>query len=191
MNPTNFDVLESTLHCSTEYHLARFKSNVAPLIYSLGLRLSQDSGVFYASGETLAPYLKVSYSGILRALRELVSSGFFEVVSREAFRPTAYRILKHEEWAANHPGTCCTRMQFPWSDDPGDPLGIEMFSASGGRVKFYPAYLTALRKTGLDDQAILARWKEFLETEVSARPRWRSAFHRFLKQLRGDQRSAA
>ena len=58
MKPVPAEV-ETSLHCSSEYHLARLKSEVAPLIYSLGLRLSKKSGIFYTSAETLARYPRV------------------------------------------------------------------------------------------------------------------------------------
>jgi hypothetical protein len=190
MKPVPAEV-ETSLHCSSEYHLARLKSDIAPLIYSLGLRLSKKSGVFYASAETLALYLGQNYRTILRALAELVEEGLFEVESQELFKPTAYRVIRHVDWVKDHPRTCCTTTQFPWSNEQGDPLGVEMYSASGGRVKLNSGFLKAVRGTGLDDEAILAHWKSFLKAGKSAVGKPKAVFFRFLKHLRAFSKERA
>jgi hypothetical protein len=176
--------LETTLHCSAEFHLARLTSNLAPVIYSLAIRLSKGTGIFYVSLETLSPYLNASYSTVFRAVKELVEAGFFEDPSREVFKPTSYKVVKHEEWAANHPGACGTKISFPWSEESGDPLGVAMHTATGGRRKFFPGELKALRGLGLTDSDIVDQWKRFLEVDKPSGRRWKGSYFRFLKLLR-------
>jgi hypothetical protein len=182
---------QSTLHCSSEFHLARMKSTLAPLVYSLALRLSKRSGVFSASLVTLADYFGHDYSTVWRAVQELVTAGFFDLISAESFQHSTYRVIKHEEWAKANPGSCCEKIAFPGE---GDKLGVDLYAVCGGRVKFFPNQLKALRSTGLADDAILGHWKAFLEADemlfVGERA-WRAKFYHFLNLLRASSKEAA
>jgi hypothetical protein len=171
----------STLHCSSEFHLARLKSKLAPLVYSLALRLSKCNDVFFASLENLTDYFGVGYSTTWRAVRELVDFGWFELISDEPFHHSTYRVIKHEEWAKQYPGMC--REKTEWTGDR-DELGVELHAASGGRVRFFPGHLKALRATGLAHEAIVAQWKAFLDADMTFGTGWRTVFYRFLKLLR-------
>jgi hypothetical protein len=176
-----------SLHCSTEYHLAKLKSRLAAPIYSLALRLSKRSGVFSASLLTLAAYFNVGYATVKRAVRELIRAGFFDIQSQEFFAHTTYHVVKHELWAKLHPGTCIPKIAHSASEDQ---LGMDMYAVSGRRVKLYHNHLIALRETGLDDQAIVAEWRKFLDADMTCGTQWKSAFYRFLRYLRSALRDA-
>src|SRR5258707_15790114 len=110
------------------------KSTLAPLVYSLALRLSKRSGVFSASLLTLANYFGHDYSTVWRAVQELVTVGFFDLISAESFQHSTYRVIKHEEWAKAHPGACCEKIAFPGE---GAKLAPTLHRACGGRGRFF------------------------------------------------------
>jgi hypothetical protein len=59
-----------------------------------------------------------------------------------------------------------------------------MHAAAGGRRKFFPGELKALRGLGLTDSDILDQWKQFLEIDKPSGRRWKGSYFRFLKLLR-------
>lgn len=110
------------MHCSAEWHLVRLKTRkMSSLIYSLALRLTGKSGVFRVSVGQLAKYLHSSDRTVRRALKALVDSGFFQVISSAPGLPVAYRPVSHGEWAAAHPRKCySTPVLFPPSYRPSN-----------------------------------------------------------------------
>ena len=103
-----------------------------------------------------------------------------------------YRPVSHKEWAAIHPGKCAVKESFPWSGEDGDKLGVSLWNASGGKVKFQPFQLKALRNTGLTDDEILAAFEVLVAAEQARREaggwngRWRAVQPRFLRWLTGQ-----
>ena len=152
-------------HCSYEWHL----SGLGLQVYVLALRVSKKSGVFHGSLEGLAHYFRVDRRTIERAVRHLVELGFFVVISKEAFKPSRYRVLSHKEWIEEHPHCCAQKEQMPWSGERGDPLGVNLFNISGGKVKYQMHKLSALRRLGLTDDEIVEKFRVLVEAENSRR----------------------
>jgi hypothetical protein len=150
----------ASFHCCAERHLAQFKSPTAALVYPFALRISKKTGTFSCSAISVGKFLNLHRTTILRAYKELTEFGFFELVYYGQFDTNVYAVLKHEEWAAKHPGQCVKKIEFPWTGE-GDPLGQQLWVASGCRVKFKEFQVTGFRKTGLPEDTIVALFKEF------------------------------
>jgi len=175
---------ESTLYCSSEWHLSQFKSNLAPLIYSHAFHVAGTSGIYFISLGTLAKYFKADYKTVWNAVRELVESGWFIVVSERKGDVTTYRVRDHKAWVREHPGLCTTKFEYPWTGEDGDRLAVEIYTASGGRVKCYANQIIALRKSRLSDTEIVLRWKQFLADNPPKSKQWKGALYRFMESLR-------
>jgi hypothetical protein len=177
---------DSPFHCSAEWHLRQMKAELAPLLYSWARRLSAKSGVFSASAENVAKYFGVHHNSVLRAIKELVETGFFQLERREKFKPNTYIVVDHKSWAAHHPNRCVTEVSFPWTGE-GDPLGRELYAISGGRVKFWPNQMEAYRKLDLPDEEIAWQFRNFMARYDGRH--WNHApydFLGFLKALTGS-----
>jgi len=182
----------SPYHCSPEWHLARLtRTPLAGLLYSFAFRISKNSGIFHGSVLGLATYFGISRWKVQRAMQALTELGFFVCVARESFKPSEYRVVPHKDWAAQHPGCCTVRETFPWSEEEGDALGVRLWNASGGKMRYMPFQLAALRKTGLTDDQIVAAFEELVAAEKARRQatgllgRWSAVHHRFLRWLTG------
>ena len=194
----NDDFLESRYKCTAEWHLWRLrdrKGQRAPLavpLYSFAWMISKNSGRFYCSAVNLAAHFGVNQSTVLRALDALAKSGFFVVISKEPFQPSIYQVVKHNDWAKSHPHSCAQKVTFPWSAEQGDELGVCLYAASGGRVRWYPNLLAAIRKTGLSDDEVVREFENFFAFENERRQaggwhgHWKSVAFRFLKFLKGE-----
>lgn len=180
----------SRFHCSPEFHFAQ--NSLAGLLYSWARRLSKSSGRFHASQESIAVYLAVSRWTIARAINYLVKLGFFEPINEERFHPAVYRVLEHTEWVKKHPGQCAVKETFPWSGEDSDRLGRDLWNASGGKVKYQPFQLSALRKTGLSDDEIVHAFRHLIDKENRRRQdggwrgRWGRIPFRFLSWINGS-----
>jgi phage shock protein PspC (stress-responsive transcriptional regulator) len=156
----------SRYYCSPEWHLARLTHTpFAGPLYSFMLRVSKGSGWFHGSAEGVAQYFGVSRWTIQRAMQALVDLGFLVRVAQAPYTPSVYRVIAHNEWEDNHPGCCAKKETLPWSEEKGDPLGVRLWNVSGGKVKYQPYQLTALRKTGLTDDQIATAFEEFVTAE--------------------------
>jgi hypothetical protein len=174
-----------SIYCSAEWHLARFQgegTKYAPLIYNLAFRLADKSGRFWPSVPQLARYFNAPEKYIREAIHLLLESGFFVVLSAEKGKSVAYRPVPHSEWAEAHPGFCIHKDKLPFGD--GDELGCSLFAIADGRYRPFPQFLTAMRKTGHSDDAIVEHWRVFLSTYTG--PRWKGISKHFLDYLRGQ-----
>jgi hypothetical protein len=78
------------------------------------------------------------------------------------------------------------------SGEPGDELGVRLYNASGGRIKYQPHKLAALRKTGLADDRIVEAFERFVGYENARRTaggwhgRWGTVGFRFLRWLKDE-----
>lgn len=70
----------------------------------------------------------------------------------------------------------------PW-DGEGDPLGRQLFAASGGLAKFFPGQMTGLRKSGLPDDQIASEFRIFLDRNPQRAQDWKSVYYRFRRYL--------
>lgn len=165
-------------HCCAEWHLSCLPP-VCSSIYPLAYRLTSDDNepdrrsktkTFYASAESLAVFFGYSPAQIRRGLKELVHLGFLELLKTGRYRTNVYRVVSHEEWARKHPGGCTRKIEIDYFSN--DPLGPELLSASGGRIRFPEFSVSNLRKLGLPDHLILERFAEFWrDTGSSCRER--------------------
>ena len=182
----------SRYHCSPERHLVPLvRTPIAGPLYSFMFRVSKQSGCFHGSADGVAQYFGVSRWKIQRAMQALVDLGFLVRVAQAPYTPSVYRVNGHKEWAANHPGCCTEKETLPWSAEKGDPLGVRLWNVSGGKVKYQPYQLTALRKTGLTDDQIATAFKEFVTAEQARREkggwhgRWGAVQARFWRWITG------
>jgi hypothetical protein len=167
----------SDLHafeCSEYFHLAEL-SPICSLVYGLAYKLTKGGeNLFFASADSIAGYLGRSPSQVRRGLKQLEAYGLLNLESAKTFRTNSYRVLSHKDWAAQHPGRCCKKIEFPYTDE-GDLLGKQLWQITGGRVKFQQFQVTNLRKLGFSDEEIIAEfadlWKEtghnLVERDVS------------------------
>ncbi len=172
----------SNFHCSSEWHLARLQCPTAALVYPFALRISKNSGKFACSAISVARFLDVHRTTVLRAFHKLSELGFFELLEYGKFDTNIYNVVLHSDWAQRNPGKCIQKIQFPWSGE-GDPLGQQLYAASGGRVKFKEFQIREYRKSGLDDADLVARFNEFRSGVGRHRQPRNVGFH-FLEYLR-------
>ena len=171
---------ESKLHCSSERHLARLKTQCVGIVHSHALRMSKESENYYCSIPQMAAYFDKDPRTIRAAFRELTKLGFFEVIRRENGKAVNYRPLGHTEWAEKHPGQCVEKLAMPW-DGETDPLGRSLYSVSGARVTFFPNVLKGLRRHEFTDAEIITEWKQFLSEQDPLV--WRGIIKRFNEYL--------
>jgi hypothetical protein len=188
----------SPYYCTVEWHLVRLrdakgrKVPFAAILYPFAYRISKKSGRFHCSAVNLAAHFETSQWTVLRAMEALTIAGFLIPLSKEPFQPSIYQVLSHKDWASAHPESCSVKAAFPWSGEIGDKLGVRLFTASGGRIKYMPHMLAALRNTGLADDEIVKHFESFMAQEVERRQvggwhgRWKSVRFRFLRHLRGE-----
>jgi hypothetical protein len=81
-----------------------------------------------------------------------------------------------------HPDLCIEKDVMPW-EGQGDPLGVALYSASGGRAKFLPRQMNGLRKFGFTDDEIIFEFKVFLSRTPQAGSQWIGVYYRFRKHL--------
>jgi hypothetical protein len=179
----NYEEL-SNFYCSSEWHLARLRCPTAALVYPFALRISKNSGKFSCSAISVARFLDVHRTTVLRAYHQLSELGFFELLEYGRFDTNIYSVVLHSDWAERHPGRCIQKIQFPWSGE-GDPLAQQLYAASGGRVKFREFQIREYRKMGLDEAELVARFNEFRAGVGKYRQPRNVGFH-FLKYLRGS-----
>ncbi len=100
----SWDEPHNSFHCSAEWHFLRMKSNLAGLLHNWGRRLSVTSEAFFPSVESIGRYSGRNRATVLRALQELVRTGWAEVLHKEAGKTVTYRLVNHDEWARSHLG---------------------------------------------------------------------------------------
>lgn len=180
----------SRYYCTSEWHLSRFTgkgAHYAGLIHSFALRLSKKSGIFSPSIPNLAEYFGADEKTIRKAIRLLVDTGFFNGVSNEPGASVRYRPIRHEEWAKTHPGRCTEKETMPWSNEPGDTLGVELHAISGQRFKPFPNFIRGMRKTKHSDAAIRDHFRAFINQRVPIGKQWATGFAgNFIKYLKNQ-----
>jgi hypothetical protein len=173
---------DSFLHCSAEWHFARFTgdgASLAPLVYNIVFRIAGDSGNFSASAAKLATYLNVNDRYVYDAIDLLVAAGFLQLIEAELGKPTKYRPVGHTEWAEKHPGCCTKKIDKLFTDE--DPLGKKLFGILGG-LKCFPNMLKGLRNSGATDEQIEQCGKTFMEQDKGkgSKRRWKR-FHDYVR----------
>jgi hypothetical protein len=151
----------TSYHCCEEWHLARLFPVCAPL-YSFARRISHESKIFVCSAINLADFFGYNERTIRRGLHALDEVGFFELEEQHMFCPTKYRVFDHKEWAAQHPGRCAIKLEYPWAGE-GDALGQRLWVESASRVKFAEFQIRNIRKLGLTEARVLMEFKTYME----------------------------
>jgi len=174
---------ESTnYHCCAEWHLAQVRCPTAALVYPFALRISKNSRMFSCSAISVARFLGLHRTTVLRAYHKLSDIGFFDLLEYGKFDTNIYRVVSHRAWAESHPGKCPEKTQFPWTGE-GDLLAQKLYGASGGRVTFKPFQISEYRKSGLAEDEIVTRFKEFRAGIGKYRQPRNVGFH-FMQYLR-------
>ncbi|MGC1907419.1 MAG: hypothetical protein WA715_26580, partial [Candidatus Acidiferrum sp.] len=168
----------NVLHCSAEWHMQDMNSRLVHPVYTLGRRLSKQSERFYASVGTLAHYFFRDRTTIIRAISELVNSGWAKAIDREPGKPVTYRFVSHQEWAKDHPGCCIEKDSTPGASE-GDPLGRLLHSLSSGRAKFLPNQMQGLRKFKFTDEEVAIEFEKFLNLDRQRGSNWKRVYYRF------------
>lgn len=194
MRVNDYDSSLAHYHCSSEWHLWQLKDRkgrrtpFAAVLYPFAFRMAKKSGRFFGSANRVAEHFGIDPSTVRRAMDALTSAGFFVVISQAYFQSTIYKVVSHEEWAKTHPEHCAIKAEFPWTDEEGDELGVRLYTVSGGRVKWFPNILTALRKTALTDDQIVQQFELFFAQDVNGgNGRYKSVPSRFLESLKEDR----
>jgi hypothetical protein len=165
----------------------RRKNPFCGRLLAFAYRLSKGSGVFCASAVRIAEHFGISKWTVLRAMEALTTAGFFVVINKEYFQSSMYRVVSHEEWARAHPACFVVKVEYPWSDKIGDELGVHLYTKSGGRVKWFPNILGALRRTGLTDEQIVQEFEFFFDGYVAGKHgQYKSVPFSFLNFLKRD-----
>jgi hypothetical protein len=173
---------QNPFHCSTEWHLNDLNSRLGPVLYSWGRSLSFKSDRFFPSVNSIANYFGCDRATVFRALQELVDYGWAEIVQREPGKAVVYRFLDHDDWAKMHPDLCIEKDVMPW-EGQGDPLGVALYSASGGKAKFLPRQMNGLRKSGFTDDEIVLEFQVFLSRTPQTGSQWIGVYYRFRNHL--------
>jgi hypothetical protein len=173
-------------HCCSEWHLARL-GGICTVLHPFALHLSHRTKKFCCSAVSLGPFFDCNESTIRRGFEKLENAGFFEKVRQGTFAPSSYRVLNHDEWAAEHPNQCPEKFDYGWAQDE-DPLGPRLWIASDGAVKFMPFQLKEMRnRIALDDDIVTA-FGSYYESEGHRKQRGNVAkgflFH--LKRVAGS-----
>lgn len=172
----------SEFHCCAEWHIAQFRwaSGAAALIYPWALRLcnSGDKRIFRASVAQAAEFFGLGMRTAQRAFEKLKDAGLFILLEsgKDNYEASVFQILTHQEWAAKNPGQCTTKYDNGWAATE-DPLGRELFSLSGGKVKFKPFQVHTYRKTVPDSELIkmvFSKWYPQHSGQQQGR-KWRNA----------------
>ena len=158
-------------------------SDFAPILYSWAGRLSAKSGNFFPSIENIADYFSVHRTTAFRALEELASNGWFEVVQREPGKPVVYRAVTHNELVREGRLECVQKETFPWTGE-GDRLAQDLYAASGGRAVFFPRQMQGLRKFGFNDIEIVREFRIFLDRDPHEGQEWKYLYYEFRSHLR-------
>jgi hypothetical protein len=175
----------SKIHCNIEWHSAHFTSQLAASVYHIAYRVSGDSGTFRASIPTLAEHLGVDPKTMRAAYQFLVELGFFVVIREIEGESTEYRVVGHKEWAEEHPGQCCVKLEIP---DTDDPLARALHGISG--KNFWKQYLDTIRRYGFSDEQIIS-YAKVVWAAHTANPKGSSFHNKLTKHLRErDQRPA-
>jgi hypothetical protein len=125
-----------------------------------------------------------------RAFENLKNLGLFVLIEsgKDNYEASVFQVLTHQEWAARNPGRCTTKYDNGWAATE-DSLGRELYSLSGGKVKFKPFQIHTYRKTVPDAEMIkLAFTKWFPAHGAQQKGRkWRNAagyeFGQYLRNI--------
>ncbi len=149
--------------CSPEWHIMRLDSAVDATLalYSLAIRLTHAGKKnYHASVPQLMHHFDRSEATFHRAYGNLRKIGFFILVEsgKDNWEPNTFSVLPHDQWAKAHPNQCAVTFDNNWTDGY-DPLGIELFNVSGGKVKFRAFQIGWYRNNGLTDEEIVMLFK--------------------------------
>jgi len=180
---------DKNFYCTTEWHLAHFKSNVAGMIYGFACKIARESGKYAVSVESCADYFDLDPRAVRKAYHELSEEGWFVLLTVGYYAPNVYQPMqKHDDWAKAHIGRCCVKTEFPWTVD-NNSFGQRLFAATGSKPQLKPHikrhHLKALRKSmssyGDSESEVVALFEEWYPSQFHS-PRF--VMGQFIKHYR-------
>ena len=148
--------------CTEYFHFAELSPFTA-LLYGLAFKITKgakEDELFFASAKSIADYYSCSESKVRRGLKQLDKSGFLQLIRANTFQTNVYRVLTHKEWMEAHPGKCCSKLKYHYSE-VGDPLGNKLWRVTGGRVRFQQWQIDNFRKFNLSDDEVAAIFSDW------------------------------
>lgn len=138
--------IEAEFHCTTAWHMARFKSKSADVVYDFACNIAYKTRKFYASVDQTARYLGRNPKTVRKAYRELTKNGWFLLLEKGCYSPNVYEpVLNHDAWAGKNQGQCCEKSSLPWTTE-NDALGQAIWASAGGRIKPKSHNIKTIRK---------------------------------------------
>jgi hypothetical protein len=117
-----------------------------------------------------------------------VELGFFELDTKGISSPNTYLVLNHKEWVQKHPDRthqCAVKFEYVWSGD-GDALGQLLSAQTGFRAKMLPFQMATIRKTGLSDEILIAKFREYYSSQ-GRHKKSRNVFAGFIVSLQASK----
>ncbi len=196
--------------CCAERHFAQFHApppknrmqvepteltlvgGAAGLIYSFLLRLSvKHERQVWVAIPKVAAHLKIHLRTAERAFEHLHKSGFFVLLESGKAKGEAslYKILVHSEWAEKYPEQCSQKFDAGWKDEE-DPLGVALYAACAGKIKFSSFHIACYRRLQgsctppLSDQMVMDQFRVWFPPYAAAQKgkHWRKSVGRKFKE---------
>jgi hypothetical protein len=190
--PEDLRVAWSDLHfnCDWLHHVKHLPNRYCAFVYQLAKKLSHESGVFDASAINIAHDLGCDEKSIRRAIEYLRNTGWFVQIKRSRshgeYRPNAYNVRDHAEWAEAHPGLCGERIddKLPWAGE-GDRIAQFLYHQTGGAVKWREFETRKMRSFGHLDAVLQKLFRLYWDDKgwSVAPERVPGEFNRFLADL--------
>lgn len=175
----------TSFYCSASWHI---ENGLAFRIYELAYMLTHPKGklvtTFRASAPQLADYFRYRERSIYTALEDLTNLGFFVLIERGFFESNIYGVISHSEWAKTNLNRCAEKLEYSYSAE-GDPLGVDLYALSNGRVKFIPFQIKTIREIGFTEDEIKTYFQSFLSSIAGEKHKTRKSIPgRFIMYLR-------
>lgn len=171
---------ESKFHCSAEWHLAQMLPLCAP-VYAWSWRIAK-SGRFSVSEIHAMEYFGCGRTTMVEVYKQLRESGFFRLIhsGKEEFESSIYEPISHDKWAKAYPGRCLQK-EPDLTILNNDPLGKDLYAASGAKIKVKDFQIARYRRLGFADYDVVEHFKEWLPKHEANQKgkKWRNAvgFH--------------
>lgn len=170
--PVDLYASSNDLHfyCDWFHHIVHLPNHYCAYVYQLAAKLSHQSGVFDASAINIAQDLGCEEKTIRRAIELLRNSRWLVHIKRSKshgeFRPNAYNVRNHAEWAEAHPDLCGERIddKLPWAGE-GDRIAQFLCHQTGGAVKWREFETIKMRSFGHPDAVLQDIFRSYWDAE--------------------------
>jgi len=174
----------ASFYCSPSWHI---ENGLAFRIYELAYMLCKvgtpEEKTFYGSAPQLSEYFRYSERTIYGALEYLSELGFFVLKDRGFFESNVYKVVSHKDWIETHPDQCSEKLEYSYSGD-GDPLGIDLYALSNGRINFYPFQIKLIRAIGFSEDETKTYFMAYLSSMGTRRTQRKNIPGGFIFYLR-------